>query len=71
MRRSLDWYAWDDIDWDETYYDTRRHTIVYGNMNSGDTQAWGGVTDEIVKKVAASSGRFKEFGQSGCENNLP
>ena len=71
IRRTGTVFAWDDIDWYETIYDRRRHTILDGNVWAGDTEDWGGVSDTMVSKVAASSKGFKEFSRRGCTDILP
>lgn len=64
-------FAWDEIDWWETIYDRRGQRILDGNIGFGDTEDWGGVTDQLVKSVAASQAGFPGFARRGCRNLLP
>ena len=71
LRRAGFLWADEDMDWWETIYERREQRIVDGNVWAGDTEAWGGVNDTIVKKVVVTSDSFQGFGRNGCRNILP
>jgi hypothetical protein len=64
-------FAWDQPSWWILYYSRQKHELYDGNRWAGCTEDWGGVTDDLVRKVAKDGSNLDEFGKLGCKDLLP